>query len=200
MDPDIIMLLMIAVPTGIVGIRLAIHHILGRMKGSLKMSLVQQSANSGEPFSGRLDLYTKKPIHADRLSVSLIGERFVPSVVRKRRMSDCWFEIYRLEIDILEGERLFVGQQQSLEFSIAAPFVEQVQAHVDAELRAVAATMEEGPAKDALSGPNHGAMEKATSPDNEKRWMVLARLKTEGVDLIDFKKVQVNLASMPEQG
>ena len=51
MNPDLIVLLVIAVPTGIAGIGLAVHHILGQMKGSLKMSLVQQSANSGEPRS-----------------------------------------------------------------------------------------------------------------------------------------------------
>lgn len=172
-------------------IPVAIYYILRSMKGSLKLELGQKSVVSGQVISGKLHINTKKAIHADRLYIALIGER-----ERRRRSSSSsssgnstyWDEFYRDEVDVWVDQALHAGMRESMDFEMQAPTEGQAMNTGEAISKA-ADEMESDIAKELVKGV--GAI--ASVMGGRKRWRVITRLETKGVDLADSKKLHVSL-------
>jgi len=173
-------------------IPVAAYFILRSMKGSLKLDLAQKSVMSGQPITGQLHLVTKKAVHADRLYIALVGER-----QSKRRSSGrsgsstYWDEFYRDEVDVLVDQTLHPGTRQSVDFELNAPTEGQVMSAGQAIQKASEA-MENGMAKALVQGV--GTL--ASVMGGRKRWRVIARLETKGVDLAASRKLHVSLKQL----
>lgn len=168
----------------------ATYFILRTLKGSLKLELAQKGVVSGQQISGKLHVLTKKPIHCDRLYIALIGER-----QRTRRSSNSsnsnrtyWDEFYRDEVDVWVDQGLHAGTRESIDFEMKAP----TEAHATTAGQAIqkaGEAMKDEIAKELVKGV--GAI--ASVMGGRKRWRVIARLETKGVDLADSKKLHVSL-------
>jgi len=170
------------------------YFILRSLKGSLKLELAQKSVISGQRIAGRLHLVTKKAIHADRLYIALIGER-----QRRGRSSSSSSsgsstygdEFYRDEVDVLVDQPLHPGTRQSVDFELNAPTEGQVMSAGQAIQKASEA-MENEMTKALVQGL--GTL--ASVMGGRKRWRVIARLETKGVDLAASKKLHVSLKQL----
>ncbi len=168
------------------------YFFLRVLKGSLKLELAQKSVVSGQTISGQLQLHTKKAIHADRLYIALIGER-----LRRRRSGsssndrEYWDEFYRDEMDVLVNEPLHAGLRQSVDFELNAPSEHQAMTFGQA-IQSAGDEMESEAAKAVMKGV--GAV--ASVMGGRKRWRVISRLETKGVDLAASKKLHVSLKQL----
>ena len=176
-------------------IPVSIYYILRLLKGSLKLELAQKSVMSGQIISGKLHLHTKKAIHADRLYIALIGER-----ERRRRSSSSssnsgnstyWDEFYRDEVDVLVGQDLHAGIRESMDFQLNAPSEGQAM-NTGQAIEKAADEVENEIGKAVLKGV--GSL--ASVMGGRKRWRVIARLETKGVDLAASKKLHISLKQL----
>ena len=173
---------------------IALYYIFRMLKGSLKVELNQKSVASGEIIAGKLHLVTKKAIHADRLYIALIGER-----ERRRRSSSSsgsststyWDEFYRDEVDVLVDQSLHPGTRESVDFQLNAPTEGQAM-NAGQAIQKAADAMENEVAKAVVQGV--GSL--ASVMGGRKRWRVIARLETKGVDLAASKKLHVSLKQL----
>lgn len=170
-----------------------IYYGLRMLKGSLKLQLDQKNVVSGQTISGKLYLHTKKAIHVDRLYIALVGER-----QRRSRSSSSgsgnstyWDEFYRDEFDVMMGQDLRAGHRQSTDFELSAPTESEVM-HAGQAIQKVAEAMDNEIAKTVLQGV--GSL--ATGLGGRKRWRVMARVETKGVDLAASKKLHVSLKQL----
>lgn len=175
-------------------IPIIVYFTLRMLKGSLKLQLNQKSVVSGQTISGKLHLHTKKAIHANRLYIALIGER-----QRRRRSSSSsssggstyWDEFYRDEFDVIVDQGLYAGHRQSNDFELNAPTEHQA-VTVGQAIQQVGEEVENKVAKAVVQGV--GSL--ASVMGGKKRWRVIARLETKGVDLAASKKLHVSLKQL----
>ncbi len=164
------------------------YYVARFMKGSVKLPLARNSAASGEPISGRVDLEAKRSIHG-LLKVSLVGRE-----KREKRSSNGdgttteWVDVYRAD-RILEETRDFGGGfTQTYEFETVAP--------TSAEARRGGAVIREMADK-AGDGVMGSVMKMAAGAADMMQgriyWHMEARLDADGVDLYTKEKVTVNL-------
>lgn len=177
-----------------IAIPVAGYYLMRMMKGSLKLELAQKSVTSGQPISGKLLLHTKKAIHADRLYIALLGER-----QSRRRSSGSsgsgtttyWDEFYRDEVDIMVDQGLYAGARESVDFELNAPAEGQIMS-AGAAIRKAGEAMQDDIAKELVKGVG----EIASAFGGRKRWRVIARLETKGVDLAASKNLHVSLKQL----
>ncbi len=179
-------LLIICAIIGIIIISVACYYIARRMKGSLTLELNQKSISSGQQITATLTAKVKKDLIADRLYVSLIGEREqrgqrISSDGSSSSKSD-WVEFYRDETDILMDTELPAGSENVYDIVIDAPSEDQTITGSQA-ISNVAENMENGMAKSIVAGLGAVAGATASLRGGRKRWKVISRLETKGVDL-----------------
>lgn len=180
---------------GAIVIAIICYYIVRAMKGSLKLELNQKSVRSGESITGNLNLAVKKSMIADRLYVGLLGER-----EERRRSRDGdgtttrWIEFYRDEADILMDEELSAGFMQTYSFTLDAPSEATAMTGAAAVMK-TADAMEDGAAKAIVAGLGSVAAAASGMMGGRKRWKVISRLETKGVDLAASSKINVSLKS-----
>jgi hypothetical protein len=59
---------------GIIILSFITYAILGKLKGSLKIILLENSKSSGEKFTGSIELKAKKKIESERFYVGLVAK------------------------------------------------------------------------------------------------------------------------------
>jgi len=184
---------------GIIIISVICYYVARGMKGSLKLELNQKSISSGQQITGSLTATVKKHLVADRLYIGLIGEReqrtHSTSSSGSTSTSRKWVEFYRDEVDVLMDEELRPGFEKRYNIVIDTPSEAQAMTGAQA-LSKVAENMEDGVAKSIAAGL--GALAGATSSmrGGRKRWKVISRLETKGVDLATAQKIHVSLKSL----
>ena len=163
------------------------------LKGSLKVELDQKNVSSGQAITGKLHLHTKKAIHCDRLFIALIGER-----ERRRSRSSSnssnstyWDEFYRDEVDVWIDQPLHAGMRESMNFEMQAPTEGQAM-NTGQAIQKAAEEVDNEIAKTLMQGV--GTV--ASALGGRKRWRVVTRLETKGVDLAASKKLHVSLKQL----
>lgn len=180
---------------GIIIISVIAYFFARAMKGSLKLSLNQKMVRAGEKITGRLTVTLKKPILADRLYIGLIGEREARNHNHgNQRNSTRWVEFFRDEADILADQHLRAGFQETYEFELDTPSEAQVMNSADAMLKALD-SMPDGAAKSLITGIGSIAASAGNVLQGRKRWKVISRLETTGVDLAASERIHVSLKS-----
>jgi hypothetical protein len=184
---------------GIAVISVICYYIARCMKGSLKLELNQKSVGSGQQITGKLTATVKKHLIADRLYVGLIGEREErtrsSSSSGSSSTSKKWVEFYRDEVDVLLNEELPPGFEKKYDIVIDAPS----EGHSMTGAQAISKTtenMEDGMAKSIVTGLGAIAGAAISMRGGRKRWKVISRLETKGVDLVTAKKIHVSLKSL----
>ena len=185
---------------GVIGatvIGIASYYIARAMKGSLKIVVSRKNVRSGEPIAGRVTVKAKKAIDVDRLYIRLVGER----QVRKRNhsgdgTSTSWLEFYRDEADVMMDEHLQAGFSGTYEFSMNAPTVPQLQDHIHAVTDKITDNIDNDFAKSLVKGVGQLAETGSRLNSGRKRWRVISRLETKGVDLGASQKIHVSLKSV----
>ncbi len=179
---------------GIIVISVLTYYVLRVMKGSLKIELAQKAVSSGQKITGDLVVTVKKSILADRLYIGLVGEREERTRTRNNKASVKWVEFFRDEADILADKQLPAGFQETYAFSLDAPSEAQIMSRADAILNSLDAMMD-GAAKRIIQGIGKVAAATGNPLGGRKRWTVIARLETRGVDLADSERIHVSLKS-----
>lgn len=192
-------LMVICAVLGIGVISVICYYVARCMKGSLKLELNQKSVGSGQQITGKLTAIVKKHLIADRLYVGLIGEREErtrsTSSSGSTSTSKKWVEFYRDEVDVLMDEALRPGFQKKYDIVIDAPS----EGHSMTGAQAISKTtenMEDGMAKSIATGIGAIAGAAISMRGGRKRWKVISRLETKGVDLATAKKIHVSLKSL----
>lgn len=186
---------------GVIAIALlsvAFYYGVRYLKGSLKLEIKQRSVSSGQKITGSLTANVKQRLYADRLYVAVIGER----EVRRRRRSSSgtsntreWQEFYRDEVDVILDEELHSGFVKRYDIALDAPTQDQIMTGRQA-ISKVAENMEDGLAKSIAAGIGSIAGATGSMGSGRKRWKVISRLETKGVDLATSKKIHVSLKSL----
>lgn len=173
----------------VIVIAVAAYYIARFMKGRLKLELLSNAADSGQPLRGKIALEAKKPING-LLKVSLIGreKRKKRSLSSSDNDSYEWVEVYRQD-KILEETREFpAGFTKNYDFEIIAPTA--------AEARSGGAMLRQ--AADQMGDSVMGGIAKIAAAgvdlmQGRIKWHIEARLDADGVDLYDKERCQVNL-------
>ena len=164
------------------------YYVARVMKGSMKITTDKKSFGSGETIEGQLHVTVKKPVDVDRLYIALIGEREHRSRSSNGNSSTSWKEFYRDEGDILTDEHLRAGFSEVYLFGLEAPSVPTVEGQMDS----IAEGMESATAKTIVKGIGQLAS-LSNKLGGRRRWRVVGRLETKGVDLAASRKVHVSL-------
>lgn len=170
------------------------YFIARAMKGSIDIVLKQKNVRSGESIEGGLTLKAKKAIDVDRMYIALIGER----EIRKRSSSGngssrSWDEFYRDESDVLMSEHLRAGFTQKYDFALQAPVMQDIQNLIENPVAALTDKIDNAVVKGIANQVGQIAMQSSGLRHSRKRWKVVARLETKGVDLAASKKIHVSL-------
>ncbi|MDX1679694.1 MAG: hypothetical protein R3242_03090 [Akkermansiaceae bacterium] len=173
------------IAAGIV-IATASYYLLRSLKGRLKLELDQKSVASGEAITGKLHIRTKKSVHADRLYIALIGQQQCTGQTRSTGSNAHWEEFYRDELDVMVEQKLHAGYRQTVDFELHAPFEGQI--HGDAHV--------EGMDPEEVKARVETLRSIAKALGGRKRWRMIARLETKGVDLANSQKLHVSLKSV----
>jgi len=178
-------------------IGIASYFIARAMKGSLKIIIPKKNVSSGEPIDGRVTVKAKKAIDVDRMYIRLVGER---QIRRRNRSGDgtstSWVEFYRDEADIMMDEHLQAGFSGTYEFSMDAPTVPKLQDQIQAVTDKVADNINNDFAKSIVKGIGKLAETGSRLNSGRKRWKVISRLETKGVDLSASQKIHVSLKTI----
>ncbi len=171
----------------------ALYFIFRTMKGSMKIVTAKTNFSSGEAITGTLTVSTKKPIDADRMYIALIGER----EVRRRSSSGSgssrsWDEFYRDEADIMMDEHLRAGFSETYDFTLDAPDVPQI----EDQIKSFADNTDNEIAKTIAKGVGQLASLGTALGGGRKRWKVISRLETKGVDLAASRNIHVSLKGL----
>ena len=173
----------------VIAIILAIagYYIARFMKGSVKLQLARNSAASGEPLTGRVDLEAKRSIRG-LLLVSLVGRE-----KRQKRDSDGdtsteWVEVYRQDRILDETRDFPSGFTQTYEFELVAPTRDQARVG-GAVMRKAAENVGDG----VMGSVMKMAAGAADMMQGRIYWHVEVRMDAKGVDLYTKEKVTVNL-------
>ena len=166
---------------GIVG-----YYVARFMKGRLKLELARNSADSGEPLSGKVAMEAKRPIRG-LLRVSLVGREKRRTRSSSGSDSTKWVEVYRQD-RILEETREFPsGYTKTYSFEIVAP--------TSAEARRGGAILSK--VGEEVGGAAGQVMKLAAGAANLFQgriyWHVESRLDADGVDLFTKRRAHVNL-------
>ena len=107
--------------------------------------------------------------------VVLIGE--CEDITRKRRgIRRSWVEFYRHETELMKHQNLHAGFREIYEFDLDVPATEQLQSEQN------------------MANESAKQIVESTHP-SRKRWKVISRQETEGVDLAASQKIHVSLKS-----
>jgi hypothetical protein len=178
---------------GIIVIAVIAYYLARAMKGSMKIGLSQKAFRAGDKITGRLEVTVKKTIFADRLYIGLVGEREERRRSHGgRKDSTRWVEFFRNEVDLLSGKQLPAGFRETYEFQLDTPSESQVMTAAGA-LGKAAAAMPDGTAKTILAGIGSVAEVAGSWLGDRRRWKVISRLETKGVDLAASERIQVSL-------
>ncbi len=193
-DQPFLYIIVAVVGAGILGV--AGYFVMRALKGSLALQLNRESVRSGETLTGTLVVNARKGLDADRLYVALVGERQVKSRNTRGQTSTKWVTFYRDEVDLLTNEFVRAGPGQSHAFALKAPTMEQAEGFAKTGLdeleAAIAGVGNERATKFAreLAGL---ARSSNILGHGKRRWKVIARLETRGVDLATSERVNVSL-------
>ena len=173
---------------GLVILSIVIYYIARHLKGKLTLELTRSAANSGESFTGRIDLTTKKATRGF-LKVSLVGR----VKTRSRRAGQDndrveWVEIYRQDQIVEETRDFQAGFQQAYPFEVTAPTAAEA-GRGGAAIRQVAEEVGEG----AMGAVLKVAAGAADMFQGSIYWHIEARLDVPGVDLYAKQNASVNL-------
>ncbi|PQJ28539.1 hypothetical protein [Rubritalea profundi] len=190
---SVILYLIVGVVAAIV-LGVIVYFIARAMKGSIEIALKQKNVSSGDMAEGQLTLKAKKAIDVDRMFIALIGER----EIRKRSSSGngnstSWDEFYRDEHDVLMSEHLRAGFTQKYDFALQAPTKQDTQNLLDNPVGALTNKIDNALVKGIANQVGQIALQSSGLRHSRKRWKVVARLETKGVDLADSKKIHISL-------
>ena len=171
-----------------------VYFIARAMKGSIEIVLKEKNVRSGEPVEGGLTVKARKAIDVERMYIALIGER----EIRKRSSSGdgssrSWEEFYRDECDVLMGEHLHAGYTQTYNFAFHAPGMQEIQNQIQDPIASITDKIDNTIVKGIANQVSQLAMHGGSLRHGRKRWKVIARLETKGVDLAASKKIHVSL-------
>lgn len=169
---------------GVIAIAIAAYYLARSMKGKIEIELPKKGFNSGEEITGRITMTTKKSLELKRLYVALIGHEIVESRDRDGDRKTRKNEVYRNEVNILEGQTVPAGLNQAFDFTMNAPGGES--SPVSETAGKVA-----GAVNTAAAALNVLGMTGSTTRRME--WKVEARADLPGVDIAKSQKVRVNL-------
>jgi hypothetical protein len=161
-----------AVGVGLVAV--IAYQVARFMRGSITLSLRRGAFNPGDTITGRCELHTKKAIHGNQLSVSLIGVQVTTSYNGGKRRTRSR-EIYRNEVLLEEGKAYPAGHTAGYDFQLVVP-------------NANAPEFLDSPLGQTLST----ALRLLSNRDSQLKWKVEARLDAQGVDLAAAQSVSIN--------
>ena len=179
-------------------IGVAAYFILRSLKGSMEIQLGSETVEAGQPLLCSLVVNARKDIDTDRLYAALIGERQVRQRNNKGQTTTRWVEFYRGEVDILANERLRAGAAHTHAFTIEVPTREEADSITEAGFAQLESAMAETGSDVAVGiAKGIGKLARAGSrlTRGKRRWKVIGRLETKGVDLAASKKVHVSFSS-----
>ena len=198
MDQPFLMVIGAAVGATVLGV--TAHFMARRLKGRMHLDLAGDRVIAGDRLSGTLEVEARKSLHADRLYVALVGERQVRQRDGSGKTSSKWTEFYREEVELLRGEALPAGSARSFAFDLEAPTTEKILGAPREALAQVQDAMA-GTGNTIAAGLARGIGALAANGDfltrGKKRWKVIGRLETKGVDLAASEKVHVSLDTAP---
>ncbi|MBT3251308.1 MAG: hypothetical protein HN729_09330 [Candidatus Marinimicrobia bacterium] len=152
------------------------YYLIRFMRGSIKLSVDSSTFNSGETISGSFDLFTKKPIEGNKLTVSLIGKK-VTITHRGGKRRTHTKEIYRDEI-ILEKNRDYpANYSEKGSFQMNAPNISSPDF-----------------LESAIGQSLTAAVRLLSNRQTYLKWKIEVRLDAKGVDLTASKKVTINIS------
>ena len=110
------------------------------------------------------------------------------------KTSTRWVEFYRDEADVLLDQHLQAGFNETYEFTLDAPSEDQVMTGAEAIVNA-ANNIDNAAVKGIVKGIGTVASAAGKMMGGRKRWKVVGRLETKGVDLAASERIHVSLKS-----
>lgn len=182
---------------GIIILSFITYAILGKLKGSLKIILLENSKSSGEKFTGSIELIAKKKIESERFSVDLVAKEERTHYQDWSRKTS-YIEIYRFEKTI-EGQKIYsAGFHDIFTFEIDIPSAESIGKNNLNNLNDnIKGLIEKNQLGDSLIGKalDFTVSNNLLSNDKVLRWEIIANIDAKGIDLTDGQRVYVNLHS-----
>jgi hypothetical protein len=153
---------------------IAAYYIARYMRGSIKLTLPQNSFAAGEAITGSFDVITRKAIQGNRLFAALIGTE-VTEERRDGKTHTHTREIHRHEETLEKALTWPAGQTKHYTFKLPSPTAPAPGLLNTTVVRAAKIGLE-------LLGANRRRM----------KWTVEVRLDAKGVDLATSQRVHIN--------